>query len=412
MSKEQYQETEYKSGPKQISFRLAKLGALTPEGDFFLPGTPGGPLDGLSFVVKDLFDVAGFRTSAGNPDWLADQKPAPATAPVILHLLDAGANLHGKTITDDFACGMFGENLHYGTPLNTRCPNRVPGGSSSGSVAAVAGGVVDFAIGTDTGGSVRVPASFCGIYGMRPSHGFVNLNRCFPLCDYFDTGGWFTRSASLLEKVGDVILSPTGADEDLEALIVAEDVLDWVEPEVGDAFRKLFSWLGVSATGKFFNREGEHYLNTFWPLMSRQLWNTHREWFEAGDRTLALGLADRLRQASKIDGVAFRNATADRAEIAAHFGQVLGSNRVMLLPTTPAPAPFKRGELEDLNHFRSRCVCMVGGASLAGLPQISLPAVEIDGAPIGLSLLGPRGSDRALLRLAKSIDQRLESWRS
>lgn len=399
------------SDNEAISAKLSELGALAPEGDFYLPGSATGPLSGLSFVVKDLFDVAGHRTSAGNPDWLAEQSPAVATAPVVMHLLDAGADLHGKTLTDDFACGMFGENLHYGTPLNSRCPDRVPGGSSSGSVSAVAGGAVDFAIGTDTGGSVRVPASFCGIYGMRPSHGAVHLNRCFPLCDYFDTGGWFTRSAALLEKVGNVILTPGGEEESLSQLVVAEDVLGWVDPLVASKFKKLFEQLGVTSKARFFNREGEHYLDTFWPLMSRQLWNTHRSWFESGERTLALGLADRLREASKISGEEFQKASEARAEIAAHFGRVLGGDTVMLMPTTPEPAPVKGGRLEDLNRFRGRCVSMVGGASLAGLPQISLPALEIDGAPMGLSLLGPRGSDRALLRLAQKIDKQLESLR-
>ncbi|MEM9158661.1 MAG: amidase [Verrucomicrobiota bacterium] len=387
--------------------RLKELGALVPEGDFVLPGAAEGPLSGLKFVAKDLFDIAGHRTSAGNPDWLADQKPAAATAPVILHLLDAGATLCGKSITDDFACGMFGENIHYGTPLNPTCPERVPGGSSSGSVAAVAGGAVDFAIGTDTGGSVRVPASFCGIYSMRPSHGSVNLNRCFPLCDYFDTAGWFTRSSGLLETIGAQILTPTGSGEELSELLIAEDLLDWVQPEVGAAFRGLFDHMGITESALFFTREGEHYLNTFWPLMSRQLWNTHREWFEAGERRLAPGLADRLRAASEISGEDFFKATEARAEIAEHFASVLGRHRVLLLPTAPGPAPIKGGDLEALNHFRGRCVSMVGGASLGGLPQINLPAIEIEGAPVGLSLLGPRGSDRALLRLAKKVDAQL-----
>ncbi|MBC2607906.1 amidase [Pelagicoccus albus] len=396
---------------ERISTRLRELGALVPEGDFQLQGSGSGPLKGLSFVVKDLFDVAGYRTSAGNPDWLAEQAPASVTAPLVSHLLDSGADLFGKTITDDFACGMFGENIHYGTPLNSRSPERVPGGSSSGSVAAVAGGAVDFSIGTDTGGSVRVPASFCGIYGMRPSHGYVNMNRCFPQCDYFDTAGWFTRSVDLLQVVGDVILSPGDPFSELDELLVAEDVLDWVEPKVAEAFTELFRWLEVSGRGKFFNRNGEHYLNTYWPLMSRQLWNTHREWLEAKERTLAPGLADRLREAGKVDALAFQKATEDRADIAAHFNDALGSHGAFLLPTTPDLAPLKGGELGDLNRFRSRCVSMVGGASLAGLPQISIPAIEIQGATVGLSLLGPRGSDRALLRLAKSIDQRLVPWR-
>jgi amidase len=392
-----------------IAKRLKELNALVPGGELEIKGTSGGLLDGLSFVVKDLFDVAGYKTSAGNPDWLADQVPAPATAPLVLHLLDAGASLYGKATTDDFACGMFGENRHYGTPLNPRYPDRVPGGSSSGSVSAVAGGAVDFSIGTDTGGSVRVPASFCGIYSMRPSHGAVNINRCFPLCDYFDTGGWFARSVELLEQVGDVILTPGGTEGELTEWLIASDVLDWVEPSVGAAFRDLFARLELKETADFFSQEPSHYLDTFWPLMSRQLWNTHREWFCADERTLAYGLSDRLKAAAEIKGEAFLAATFARAEIAQYFEKLLGRNRILLLPTAPGPAPLKGDALETLNAFRGRCVSMVGGASLAGLPQINLPALEIGGGHVGLSLVGPRGMDRVLLRTAHEVDARLRA---
>ncbi len=166
-----------------------------------------GRLSGLTFAVKDLFDLAGTTTSFGNPDWAATHAPAVATAPVVLALLQAGARLAGKTKTQELAYGLTGENIWHGTPTNPAAPARFPGGSSCGSAAAVAGGLVDFALGSDTGGSVRIPASYCGLFGIRPTHGAISLAGACPLAPSFDTPGWFTRSASLLTGVGEVLLA-------------------------------------------------------------------------------------------------------------------------------------------------------------------------------------------------------------
>src|SRR5690606_24691469 len=180
-----------------------RLGCFCPHGDIHIEGKPGGPLSGLRFAAKDLFDVEGHVTGAGNPDWLATHEPATATASSVSKLLEAGAALHGKTITDELAYSLAGVNMHYGTPVNAACPDRLPGGSSSGSVSAVAGGLVDFALGTDTGGSVRVPANNCGLYGIRTSHGRIARDGLVPLAESFDTVGWFTRDARMLARVGE-----------------------------------------------------------------------------------------------------------------------------------------------------------------------------------------------------------------
>src|SRR5215208_4709289 len=173
---------------------------------FTLPPTNDGPLRGLRFAVKDLIDVAGHATGCGNPTWLDSHPPAIVSAVCVEQLLAAGAQCEGKTITDEFAFSLLGENHHYGTPLNPAAHDRVPGGSSSGSASAVACGLVDFALGTDTGGSTRVPASNCGIWGFRPSHGFVSVAGVNPLAPSFDTVGVLAQSASVLAKVG-LILS-------------------------------------------------------------------------------------------------------------------------------------------------------------------------------------------------------------
>ena len=167
--------------------------AFCKHGPDRLTGAAAGPLAGLTCAIKDLFDIAGYVTGGGNPDWHASHEAARRTAPVVQKLLDAGATIVGKTHTDELSRGIFGENAHYGTPINPKAPGRVPGGSSSGSAAAVAGQLVDFALGTDTGGSVRVPASFCGIYGLRPSHGRLPFEGVLPQAPSFDTIGWFAR---------------------------------------------------------------------------------------------------------------------------------------------------------------------------------------------------------------------------
>src|SRR5215213_4753953 len=174
---------------------------------FTLPATKDGPLRGLTFAVKDLIDVAGHRTGCGNPTWRATHPPAIYSAVCVEQLLAAGAQCEGKTITDEFAFSLLGENHHYGTPLNPAAPDRVPGGSSSGSASAVACGLVDFALGTDTGGSVRVPASNCGIWGWRPSHGLISVAGVMPFSPTLDTVGVFARGGELLQRVAGVLLA-------------------------------------------------------------------------------------------------------------------------------------------------------------------------------------------------------------
>ncbi len=172
------------------------LGAFVPGVDVRLPGRPGGPLAGLTFAAKDLFDVQGFVTGCGNPDWAATHPVAERSAAAVEALLDAGAALVGKTITDEISLGLLGVNRFYGTPLNPRAPDRVPGGSSSGSASAVAGGACDIALGTDSGGSVRVPASFCGLFGLRPTLGRIDARGMMVQSPTFDTVGYFTRDAA------------------------------------------------------------------------------------------------------------------------------------------------------------------------------------------------------------------------
>ena len=168
-------------------------------------GNSSGLLKGMKFAVKDIIDVKGQVTGGGNPEWFRTNNVAKDHAPVVQDLLSAGADMVGKTITEEFAYGMIGENFHYGTPRNPAAPGHIPGGSSSGSASVVSAKEVDFALGTDCGGSVRCPASFTGIYGIRPTHGRVDEAGVAPLAESFDVIGWFSREPELFAKIGPLL---------------------------------------------------------------------------------------------------------------------------------------------------------------------------------------------------------------
>ena len=241
------------------------LNAFCKDSQAYLPGAAAGPLSGLSFAAKDIFDVAGHVTGGGNPDWKATHQPADKSAWVVEALTNAGAAMVGKTLTDELTRGIFGENAHYGTPTNPRAPDCVPGGSSSRSASAVAGGLVDFALGSDTGGSVRVPASFCGLYGLRPTHGTIPLDGLLLQAPGFDTIGWFARDLRTFSRVGTVLLESLGEPIRPQRLVVAEDAFELADTEVENALRPLVEALSL-LMGDVTNQKG-------WP---RRAWPTGR----------------------------------------------------------------------------------------------------------------------------------------
>ena len=275
--------------------------------DLDIPGAAQGPLAGLTFAAKDLFDVAGHTTGAGNPTWLATHPPATATASAVKALLDAGARLVGKTITDELAFSINGENAHYGTPLNTKAPQRIPGGSSSGSASAVAGGAVPLALGTDTGGSVRVPAAFCGIYGFRPTHGRI-------LAGWRDAAGAQLRRGRLVHPRRRICWSGWGGccwgfrvtrTERPRSLLLVEDAFALTEPSVraalGPAIDAVTATLGsprdVRLSG---NGLGEGWLNAFRTLQMHEVWRTHGAWITAHKPHFGPGVAERFAASSKV----------------------------------------------------------------------------------------------------------------
>ncbi|MEO7403090.1 MAG: amidase family protein, partial [Burkholderiales bacterium] len=192
-------------------------------------GALTGPLAGLTCAVKDMYDIAGERASGGSPEWLSTHPPAAKHARAVQQLLDAGATIIGKTLCDELFYSVTGANARYGTPINPRALGRLPGGSSAGSAAAVAAGACDIALGSDTGGSVRIPASLCGVYGIRPTLGRIALEGAMAMAPSFDAPGWFASSAGLLRRVGPVLLSGSATPGTVSRVLMPTDA--WMVPD-------------------------------------------------------------------------------------------------------------------------------------------------------------------------------------
>jgi amidase len=382
--------------------------AFCKDSDAYLRGATEGPLSGLSFAAKDIFDVAGHVTGGGNPDWKASHDPAEATAWVVQALVDAGATMVGKTITDELTRGIFGENPHYGTPANPRAPGRVPGGSSSGSAAAVAGGLVDFALGSDTGGSVRVPASFCGLYGLRPTHGRIPVHGMLTQAPTYDTVGWFARDAETFARVGSVLFPDTSPQLRPTRLVIAEDAFDLADREVSDALQPAVELVCKLVCQPSRERLAPVSLSVWSEqqqvLQSREAWESVRDWIDRVNPRLSFEVADRYVMARSVSDAQVEAALAGRAAIVAHMDEVFADNgTIVCLPTTVAPAPPVGQKVSERHALRLRNSALTSIAGNTGRPQISLPVAEVRGLPVGLSLLGNRGGDEMLIMLARDI---------
>ena len=386
------------------------LNAFCTDSDAYLPGASDGPLAGLTFAAKDIFDVVGHVTGCGNPHWKATHGPADANAWVVQALVDAGATMTGKTITDELTRGIFGENMHYGTPRNPRAPGRVPGGSSSGSASAVAGKLVDFALGSDTGGSVRVPASFCGLYGLRPTHGRIHRDGMLLQAPSYDTIGWFARDAETFARVGAVILPPAGEAARPRRLVIAEDAFELAEPPVRAALESAIDAVAAAFDSRTTERLSptslEEWSGHQQVLQSREAWESIRDWLDATNPAMSFEVSDRYVTARAVTDEQVAAAQAGRDAINARMNEVFQDGEtVVCLPTTVGPAPPLGQAVSARHTLRLRNSALTSVAGNTGRPQLSLPLAEVDGLPIGLSLLGDHGADEQLIAIAVEIER-------
>ncbi|MCB5162294.1 amidase [Marinomonas algarum] len=375
------------------------------------------PLDNLRLAVKDLFHIAGLPTSAGNPTWLATHAIPDQTASSVSSLLQAGAQFCGKTITDELAYSLNGQNIHYGTPENPLTPDRLPGGSSSGSAIAVAKELADIGLGTDTGGSIRVPASYNGLFGLRPTHGVIAMDNMVALAPSFDTVGWLTRDLETLERVAGVLLKHAPAVA-FDQVLIAHNLIEHVAHH-SEITEQLAHWraqgLLLGETDIVIDAQAWQTSDTFRTLQGAEIWHQHGDWL------FQVTQAAKKPNADKIDLPIFapdiqarfewcQTLTAKDIQAAqqqrhnfTHWIEEKLTNAVLMIPTTPGLSPRFDATSDELAAYRNQLMDLTAIAGLAGLPQLHLPTCTLDGAPCGVSLVGPKGSDLALIDFAKHL---------
>lgn len=364
-------------------------------------GAASGPLRGQSVAVKDLYDIVGQKVGAGIPAWLEEAAPATGTSPAVAALLAAGADVTGIAQTDEFAYSIAGRNPHSGTPLNPAVLGGVPGGSSSGPASAVALGQASIGLGTDTAGSIRVPASYQGLWGLRSTYGAVSREGLLPLAPSFDSVGWLTRDAATLRAAAAATL-PAGIGAG--AFVSAPALLEIVEPDVRDAFAAFdrFEHLDLGDIDELFF--------AFRTVQQAEAWRAHGEWITAHPGALGEDIAGRFALAAAVTP---EQESAARAAMAAgrqRLDAALG-DRVLVLPSASSVAPSVFADADLIERTRQGTLRLTCVAGLTGRPALSVPLLSVPQpgglleAPVGVCLVGPRGSDLALIGLAESLGE-------
>jgi amidase len=384
-----------------------EIGAFVPGPRVRIEGRAGGPLSGLTFAAKDLFDVAGVPTGGGNHDWPTGRPVPQRHSWAVQTLLDAGATLIGKTITDEVSLGILGENAFDGTPVNVRARGRVPGGSSSGSAAAVAAEICDTALGTDSGGSVRVPASFCGLYGIRPTHGRIDVTGMLPQAPTTDTTGWFARDAETFAKISSVML-----DEAIPAtlptrLVIAVDTFGFADANVSAALqpmiKRLTGLVDQSREDVMAPQGLSVWARALRSLQPVEAYATFKDWLDTRNPRMAFSVARGLLAGAMVPASEQSWANLMREEARSRMAYLLPAGTILCMPTTPFPAPLAGQSLSVLDPLRDRITCLCAQGGLAGHPQVNLPGATVDGLPVGLSIIGARGSDASLVAAARAF---------
>ncbi|SDF17535.1 amidase [Thalassobaculum litoreum] len=383
------------------------IGAFVPGTDIRVEGAAEGPLTGLTFAAKDLFDVAGYPTGGGNHDWPTGRAVPTRNAWAVQRLLDGGATLVGKTVTDEVSLGILGESAFDGTPVNVNAPGRVPGGSSSGSAAAVAAGLCDTALGTDTGGSVRVPSSFCGLYGIRPTHGRLPVDGMMTQAPTSDTTGWFARDAATFAKVSAHLLDEAIPTDLPTRLLVTTDTFAFAEDAVAEALAplvdRLAELIGAREDVLLAPQGLSVWARAQRTIQPREAYETFKPWIDTNPR-MAFGVARGLMQGAAVTETELGWANQMRREARGRLKSLLPAGTILCLPTTPFPAPPTGLSISQQTPLRELITCLCAFGGLAGRPQVSIPGATVDGLPIGLSIVGGPGTDAALIAVARALE--------
>ncbi|MFG3339493.1 AtzH-like domain-containing protein [Glycomyces sp. NPDC048151] len=372
--------------------------------------TGSGRLDGLTVAVKDLFAVAGQAIGAGNPTWLSEQHPQESTAPSVTALLRAGAAITGIARTDEFAYSLAGQNAHYGTTPNPAVPDGIGGGSTSGPAAAVALRQVDIGLGTDTAGSIRVPASYQGLIGVRPTHGAVPTTGVLPLSPSFDTVGWLTRDLGSARRAAEVLVSGTSTAAPARTLILpaveahasasVRAALAARRGELLDAGR-----LPPAVTEDLPPETLDRWFTAFRTVQAYEAWHHHGPWISAHAGALGDAIERRFTAASTVTASEAEEASQIVAQARSILREWL-TDSVLVLPSTASSAPARKAPETVIETERAGTLRLTCLAGLAGAPAISMPLLsDAAGRPVGLCLVGHPGTDLALFDLAATVQE-------
>lgn len=366
-----------------------------------LEGKREGSLSGYVFAVKDVFKIKGSTYSNGHPLWLNTHEPDDFTSSAIVKTLEAGADLVGKTVCDELCYSISGENWHYGSPVHPLDPKRLAGGSSAGSGVAVAGDLVDFAFGSDCLGSVRVPASYTGLLGIRPTYDRIPNDGEAPYCESMDVLGYMAKEAEVFEKVSDVLLGEDAEEVSYSKLLIPEDCFTRIDSKAADvlqpALRSMLGNFDDIEIIKFGLETLEVWVEVFQTVQGYEVWESYGGWVNKHKPTLPPGQKQRLKEASKVTRQAYEEALVLKDEIEETMEELVQPETLLCLPTVPGIAPLKQAGLKEINQRREQASLLLAISLLSGTPQVTIPLGEMEGMPLGLSLLGAKHTDRQLV---------------
>ncbi|XP_026386779.1 outer envelope protein 64, chloroplastic-like [Papaver somniferum] len=391
------------------------------------------PLSGLTFAVSDIFDIDGYVTGFGNPEWEKTHEPASRTAPVVSSAVEGGATCVGKTVVDELAYSINGDNKHYGEPTNPVAPTRISGGSSSGSAVAVAANLVDFSLGIDAIGGVRVPAAFCGVLGFRPSYGALSNMGTIPVSPSLDTVGWFARDPGMLRRVGHVLLQLSYADtRSPRNIVIADDCFELLKIPVNriaqvviKSSEKLFGkqvlkhanlddYLGSKVPSlKQFNERSKNgevktsslgsLANAMLLLQRHEFKYNHGEWINSTKSVLDSSITRQLQELGEATDAKVDNCQLVWNETRSALHSLLKDDGILVIPTVadlPPKAGAKEAVLED---YQRRASSLLSIATMSGCCQVSIPLGLHEKCPVSVSFVARHGADRFLLDTVQTM---------
>lgn len=386
------------------------LQAFVRENHIALKGVDNGSLAGLTFAAKDVFKILGSTYGNGHPEWLRTNSPDDFTASLITRLLESGADLVGKTVCDELCFSISGENWNYGSPLNPHDPRRFAGGSSSGSGAAAAGGLVDFSLGSDCLGSVRVPASYNGVLGLRPTYKRVPNDGEAPYCESMDVLAYMADNPNVFKKISEVILEEDKEDKKevkYKKLIIAEDCFNAVDKDVKAALMPAIDYIkkDLSSVEEIeISPNGlDQWVDIFKIIQGYEVWESYGGWIKKYNPRLSRGPKQRLKRASKITLQQYKNAYSKRRAIIERVNNLVSDGGLLCLPTASSIAPLRNDPLKEINHKRKQSSSLLCISPLTGTPQLTLPMVKKDKMPLGISLIGEKDTDLSLVEFGTDM---------